>query len=122
MNDHTAAISDRLAVSRRQSLQQVASQKIIVTNVIDSEAISPEDFEPRRIEFDRNLGTDPYQIHEGFVSSSLTRDMEEFRKVGADVSYFQSKMHSEKDSAESIADSDLECGELRTILVSPLYF
>ena len=37
---------------------------IIKTNVIDSEAINPEDLEPRRIELDRNLGTDPYQIHE----------------------------------------------------------
>ena len=47
--------------------------------------------------------------------------MEEFRKVGADVSYFQSQMHSEYDSAESIADSDLEGGELRKMLASPLY-
>ena len=46
--------------------------------------------------------------------------MEEFRKVGADVSYFQSLMHSEYDSAESIADSDLEDGELRKMLASPL--
>ena len=84
-------------------------------NVIDSEAISPEDLEPRRIELDRNLGTDPYQIHERFVRSSLTEDMEEFRKVGADVSYFQSQMHSEYGSAESIADSDLEDGELRIL-------
>ena len=95
--------------------------KIIGINVIDSEAISPEDFEPRRIEFDRNLGTDPYQIHEECVRSSLTGDMEEFRKVGADVSDFQSQMHSEYDSAESIADSDLEDGELRKMLASPLY-
>ena len=40
-------------------------------------------------------------------------------KVGADVSYFQSLMHSEYDSAESIADSDLEDGELRKMLASP---
>ena len=95
--------------------------KIIETNVIDSEAISPADFEPRRIELDRNLATDPYQIHEVFVRSSLTGDMEEFRKVGADVSYFPSQMHSDCDSAESIADSDLEDGELRKMLASPLY-
>ena len=37
---------------------------IIPTNVIDSEAISLEDLKPRRIELDRNLGTDPCQIHE----------------------------------------------------------
>ena len=61
--------------------------KIIETNVIDAEAINPEDLEPRRIELDRNLGTDPYQIHERFVRSSLTEDMEEFgkKKVRADV-------------------------------------
>ena len=82
--------------------------KIIETNVIDSEAISPEDLEPRRIELDRNFGTDPHQIHERYLRSSLTEYMEEFRKVGADVSHFQSQMHSEYDSAESIADSDLE--------------
>ena len=116
-----ATISDRVAVSLRQSLLQDASPKIIGTNVIDSEAISPEDFEPRRIEFNRNLGTVPPQVHEGFLRSSLTGDMEEFRKVGADVSYFQSQMHSEYDSAESIADSDLEDGELRKMLASPLY-
>ena len=41
--------------------------KIIKVNVIDSEAISPEDLEPRRIELDRILGTDPYPIHETFL-------------------------------------------------------
>ena len=46
--------------------------------------------------------------------------MDEFGKVGADVSYFQSQMHSEYDSAESIADADLEDGELREMLASPL--
>ena len=37
------------------------------------------------------------------------------------MSYIQSQMHSEYDSAESIADSDLEDGELRKMLASPLY-
>ena len=81
--------------------------KIIETIVIDAEAISPEDLETTRIELDRNLGTDPYQVHERFVRSSPTEDVEELRKVGADVSYFQSQIHSDYDSAESIADSDL---------------
>ena len=36
-----------------------------------------------------------------------------FGKVGAEMSYIQSQMHSDCDSAESIADSDLEDGELR---------
>ena len=51
---------------------------IIMTNIIVFEAISPEDLKPRRIELDRNLGTDPCQIHERFLRSSLTGDMEEF--------------------------------------------
>ena len=41
--------------------------KIIETIVIDAEAISPEDLEPRRIELARNLVTDPYQTQERFV-------------------------------------------------------
>ena len=77
----------------------LTSPKIIETNVIDSEAISPEDLEPKRMEFDRNFGTDPHQIHERCVRSSVTEDMEELRKVGADVSYIQSLLHSEYDSA-----------------------
>ena len=88
--------------------------------LIEPNVIEPKDFEPRRIELDRNLGTDPYQVHQRLVRSSLTEDMEEFRKIGADVSYFQSQMHSEYDSAESIADSDHEDGELRKMLASPL--
>ena len=55
------------------------------------------------------------------VRSSLTGDLDEFGKVGADTSYLQSQMHSGYDSAESIADSDLEDGELRKMLASPLY-
>ena len=64
---------------------------------IGTEAIEPEDLEPRRIELGRNLGKDPYQIQERFLRKSLTEDMEEFRKVGADVSYFQLQMHSDYD-------------------------
>ena len=36
-----------------------------------------------------------------------------FGKVGAEMFYLQSQMHSDYDSAESIADPDLEDGELR---------
>ena len=43
----------------------------------------------------------------------LTEDMDEFGKVGADTSYLESQMHADCDSAESIADSDLEDEELR---------
>ena len=53
--------------------------------------IEPEDLEPRRIELDRNLGTDPYQILERILGdhyqNPVTEDMEEFGKVGAEMSY-----------------------------------
>ena len=88
---------------------------------IDTEEIEPEDLEPRRIELDRNLGPDPYQILERFMRNSLTEDLDEFGKVGAEMSYLQSQMHSDYDSAESTADSDLEDEELRKMLASLLY-
>ena len=47
------------------------------------------------------------------MKSSLVEDMDDLGKVGADESYFQSQMHSDYDSAESTADSDLEDGKLR---------
>ena len=47
--------------------------------------------------------------------------MDEFAKVGAEMSYFQSQVHCDDDSAESMADSDLEDGELRKMSASPLY-
>ena len=46
------------------------------------------------------------------------------RRLGnfdVDMPYVQSRIHSDFDSAESIADSDLEDGELRKMLASPLY-
>ena len=55
------------------------------------------------------------------MRNSITEDMDEFGKVGAEMSYLQSQMHSDYDSAESIADSDLEDGELRKMQASPLY-
>ena len=44
--------------------------------------------------------------------------MDEFGKVGVEMSYIQSQMHSDYDSAESIADWDLEDGELRKMLAT----
>ena len=91
--------------------------KSVEIKAIDTEAIEPEDLEPRRIQLDRNLGTDPYQIQERFwrnkLPNPITEDIDEFGKVGAEMSYIQSQVHSDYDSAESIADSDLEDGELR---------
>ena len=55
--------------------------------------------------------------------------MKEFGEIGtaglldskiSETSYFQSHMHFD-DSAESVADSDLEDGEFQKILTSPLY-
>ena len=43
-------------------------------------------------------------------------------KIGAkSMSYIQVQIHSDYDFAESIADSDLEDGQLRKMLASPLY-
>ena len=87
--------------------------------------IEPEDLEPRRIELDRNLGTDPYQTQERNIGNNyqnpIAEDMDEFGKVGVEMSYVQSQIHSDYDSAESIADSDLEDGDLRKMPSSPLY-
>ena len=100
--------------------------KPVENKAFDTEAIEPEDLEPRRIELDRNLGTDPCQSQERFMRNSIIEDMDEFGKVGAEMSYLQSQMHSDYDSAESTADSDLEDGELRkdagftTVNVNPL--
>ena len=87
--------------------------KSVENKAFDTEAIEPEDLEPRRSELDRNLATDPYQRQERFMRNFITEDMDEFGKVGAEKSHLQSQMHSDFDSAESIADSDLEDGELR---------
>ena len=84
--------------------------------------IEPEDLEPRRIELDRNLGTDPCQIQERFMRDNY--QTYRWRYGGIWKSWFryvQSQMHSDHDSAESIADSDLEDGELQKVLASPLY-
>ena len=61
----------------------------IETNSIGTEAIESEGLEPRRIELDRNHGTDPCQIQERFMRSSLTEDVAEYGKVG--VVYVRSR-------------------------------
>ena len=55
------------------------------------------------------------------MRKSITEDMDEFGKVGAEMCYIQSQRHSDYDTADSIADSDLEDGELRKMLASPLH-
>ena len=74
----------------------------------EPKVIEPKAIEPRRIELDVNLGTDPYQIQDMFMGNNYqnlnAEDVDEFGKVGAEMSYIQSQMHSDYDSAEGIAD------------------
>ena len=95
--------------------------KSIETQIIGTEAgpEDPEDLEPKRIELDKSLQTDLrqlYQIQERSTEETyqtpITEEVEEFGKAGDKQSYIQSKIHFDYDSAESIADSDLEDGEL----------
>ena len=51
--------------------------KSVEIKVIETEAIEPADLEPRRIELDRNLGTDPYQLQERFMRNSITEDVDD---------------------------------------------
>ena len=64
------------------------------------------------------MGQDPYETQERIIENfqnPIAEDMDELAKVGAGTSYIQSQMQSDDDSAESIADSDLEDVELRKI-------
>ena len=79
---------------------------------------------------------DPYQSYhvqekygEEDHRAPITEEVKEFGEIGTaglpdselpETSYFQSHMHFD-DFAESIADSDLEDGELQEMLTSPLY-
>ena len=87
--------------------------------------IEPELLEPRRIELDRNLGTGSYQTQERIVGDNyqnpITEGAEETENFAVDMSHVQSRIHSDYDSAAIIADSDLEAGESRKMLSSPLY-
>ena len=95
--------------------------KSVEIKAIETKAIEPENLEPKRIELDKNLGTDPYQLQGRFMRRSITDYMDELGKVGAETSYLLSQTHSDYDSAESIADSDLEDGEQRKMHASPLH-
>ena len=90
--------------------------------------VQSHDLQPRSNELDLNLGKDPYQIpvfDERILGrdfqNPITEDKEEAGKVVVDMPYVQSRIHYNHDSAESIADSDLEDGKLREMLASPLY-
>ena len=55
----------------------------------EPKVVQTDDFEPRRIELDRNLETDPYQIPERILGdhcqNPVTEDTEETGKVGVDM-------------------------------------
>ena len=101
---------------------------------------TPTGYEPKefatvsRIEDDSG---DPYQFHDlqeifgearctELRSQTKCRNLKKLGQHGlpnskiSETSYFQSQMHFD-DSVESIADSDLEDGELQKKLTSPLY-
>ena len=71
------------------------------------------------------LGTDPYQTPERILGdhcqNPFTEDTNQIGKVGVEMPYVQSRIHSDYDSAESIADSALEDGEIRKMLASLRY-
>ena len=69
--------------------------KSVEIKAIDAEAIEPDDLEPRRTELGRNLWPDLYQRQERFMRNSVTGDVDEFGKVGAEMSYLQSQRHSD---------------------------
>ena len=83
LRSSTAGVADQ----HKSHLSQVMRPKSVEIKAFDNEAIEPEDLEPRRIEIGRNLGTDPYQIQERFMRNSITQDVDEFGKVGAETSY-----------------------------------
>ena len=95
-------------------------------------------FEPKELATVSRISriTDPYQLYdvqekvgEYDHRAPITEQLEEFGETGTagvpdlkipETSCFQSQMHFD-DSVESIADSDLEDGELQKMLTSPLY-
>ena len=86
----------------------------------EPKVVQSDDFEPGRTEHDRNLETDPYQITERILGDHYQKSYH--RRYGGNcVDMPQSRIHSDYDSAESVADSDLEARELRQMVVSPLY-
>ena len=91
-----------------------------------SDLQSPTSCEPQRIELDKNLEVEHQdqtrvRIMGDDCESPITEDMDEFGKIGVEpLSHNQLLIHSDYDSAESIADSDLEDGQLRKMLASPV--
>ena len=83
MNIYLATFHGRSGGSTQISSLTGYEPKVTESNVIETEAIEPEDLEPTRIELDRNLGTDRYQIQGIFLrAKSFAEDVDGFGKVG----------------------------------------
>ena len=63
----------------------------------------------------------PERILGDGYQNPITEDTDKTENFDVDMPYVQSRIHSDYDSAESIADSDLEDGELRKMQAAPLY-
>ena len=88
--------------------------KFVENKAIETEAIEPEDLQPRKIELERNLGTDPYQRQERVVRNSISEDMEEFGKVGAEMSYLQSQMLSDQNTRNPLMEMSWKTEKKKT--------
>ena len=115
-----------LDIDKKNLAENLTEKKLVLFSaIIELDRNPGTDLQPRRIELDRNIGTDPYQIPERILGDDyqnpITDDTEETGKFDVEMPYVQSRIHSDYDSAQSIADSDLEDGELRKMLASPVY-
>ena len=133
---HHAHLQDHLVDKQRQ---QESLWREDLQSGGNPRTTNPTGYEPKELATVSRLDAysgDPYQlydVHERFGEEDhqapITEETEQFGKIGtADVpdskllqtSCIQSQMHFD-DSVESIADSDLEDGELQKMLTSPLY-
>ena len=83
-DQHESHLSQVISPSRLRSKPSTPKRSSLKTS-------SPEELSLTR--------TDPYQMQQRFMRNSLTEDMDEFGKVGAETSYLQPKMHSDYDSS-----------------------
>ena len=90
---------------------------------------TPTGYEPKELATVSRISrvVDPYQLYD--ARAPITEEVKEFGETGtvglpdcelSETSYFQSHMHFD-DPAQSIADSDLEDGELQKMLTSQIY-
>ena len=85
--------------------------------------IEPEDLEPRRIELDWNLATDPYQIQERFMRNNYQKilSLQMWMNVVKWVPRRPTSSHRSIPILTQRKALHLEDGGLRKMLASPLY-